>query len=147
MMPEATRELSQAHAMALANIGIGESADGNPRAAVRAMREALAYAEQHLPDDDVIFWIQSGLGSYLFDDGDYRGALEMASSALAYCASVRAPLASLTMAKSFLRLGDLVRAREYAQQACDLRGGEVLNAFSSVDQQALGLAAPDQKAE
>ncbi len=138
MGPDVGQGVLQARAMELANLGVTANADCDYKTAVRAMREALDYAEQHLPGDDIIPWIRSGLGSYLLNDGDYRGAVEMASAALAFCAARRAPLAALTMAKALLWLGDVTRAREYARQAHDLRGEAVLKAFSSVEREALG---------
>lgn len=128
----------QSRALELGNSAIRSGADGDHEAAQNAWRSALAYAEQHLSGDNIIPWIRSGLGDALLQCGDYRGALEMASTALAFCASARAPLASLTMAKAYLRLGDLPLAREYARQACQLRSEAVLNQFSPADRETLG---------
>ena len=86
-------------------------------------------------------WIQSGLGDSLLRNGDYHRALTMAGSALEFCASVRAPSASITMAKACLRLGDVPRARKYVRQACELKGEKVLEVFSYADRDALGMAA------
>ena len=62
----------------------------------------------------------------------------MASSALAFCASVRAPLAALTMTEAYLRLDNVKCAREYAQEACRLRGVAVLNVLDPADRDVLG---------
>lgn len=142
MASRTAQEAQMARTMELANRGIGSLAAGDYYAARHAWQEALDYAEQHLPDDRIVPWIRSGLGDALLKSGDYHGAIKMAGSALVFCASVRAPLASLTMAESFLRLGDVSRAREYARQACDLRGKGVLKAFSAADRETLGLEAP-----
>ena len=133
-------EAHKARAMELANGGIESLASGDYQTAQGAWREALAYAERYLPGDNIIPWIRSGLGDTLLKSGDYPGALEMARSALAYCASVRAPLAALTMAVSLLRIGDAEGAREYVRQACSLQGEEVLRMFSSADREALTIA-------
>ena len=130
-----------ARAMELANAGIGALAAGDHEAAVQAWREALAYAERHLPGENIVGWIRSGLGDALLQAGDNEGALEMAAAALDYCASVRAPLAALTMAKAHLRLGDVARARDYARQACALRGESVMKAFRAAEREALGPIA------
>jgi len=136
------REAHEARAMELANLGIESQAAGDYEAARHAWQEALNYAEQHLPGDSVLSWIRSGLGNALLKTGDYPGALEMAGSALEFCASVRAPLASLTMVEAYLRLGDVTCAQEYARQACDLRGERTLEVLSLEDRAALGVATP-----
>jgi tetratricopeptide (TPR) repeat protein len=142
MSSETTQESFRARTLELANRAIESVAAADHDAARAAWLVALDYAERHLSDDPIVSWIRSGLGAALLKTGDYRGALEMAASALAFCSSVRAPLASLTMAESFLRLGDVTRAREYAEQACNLHGKGVLKSFSPTDREALGLDAP-----
>lgn len=67
--------------------------------------------------------------------------MKMAGLALEFCASIRAPGASLTIAEAYLRLGDVTRARDYVRQACALKGEKVFKAFSPADQEALGLTA------
>lgn len=128
--------------MEFANLGIQFQAEGNHQAARQAWLDALGYAERHLPGNNIILWIWSGLGDALLRNGDYHRALEMAGSALKFCASARAPLAVLTMTQAHLRLGDVTRAREYVRQACDLRGEKVLEVLSPADRETLGLAVP-----
>ena len=142
MNSDTAQQAHKARAIELTTIGIDSQAAGYHEAARDAWREALVYAEQHLPGDNIVLWLRSGLGDILVKLGDYRGALEMADSALDYCASVKAPLAALTMVKALLGLGDVTRARQYAQQACDLRGEGVFNYLSLADREALGLATP-----
>ena len=142
MSSETAEEPLQGRAMELANLGIGSQALGDHRAARQAWQDALDYAERHLPGNNIIFWIRSGLGDSLLRNGDHHGALEMAGSALEFCASARAPLAALTMTQAHLRLGDVARARDYARQACDLRGEEVLEVLSPADRETLRLAMP-----
>jgi tetratricopeptide (TPR) repeat protein len=132
------RKSHEMRTLEFASVAMTSATAGDHAAARRAWQDALDYAEVHLPDDDIRFWVRSGLGAALLEAGDYRGALEMAGSALAWCLSQRAPLASLTMAKSYLRLGDVVSAQDYARQACGLRGEGVLQAFSPEDRAALG---------
>ena len=145
MKAETTQSAHKARAMQLANGGIESQAAADYEAARHAWTSALVYVEQNLPGDEIVYWIRSGLGDALLKGGDYHGALEMAETALAWCALKRAPLASLTMAMSCLRLGDMEGARSYARQACELRGDEVLNVFSPADRQALCLVEPDSK--
>jgi tetratricopeptide (TPR) repeat protein len=128
----------RSRALELANFGISSGADGEHETAQDAWRKALVYAEQHLSGDNIIPWIRSGLGDALLECGDFRGALEMSSTALAFCGSAQAPLASLTMAKAYLRLGDVPRARDCARQACQLRSEAVLKQFSPADRDTLG---------
>ncbi len=137
MKSDVIRKERQSRALELANLGISSGADGNYETARNGWREALAYAEQHLLGDNIIPWIQSGLGDALLRCDDYHGALEMANSAVAYCASVRAPLVALTMLKAHLRLGDVKRARDYAQRACSLRGEAVLRVLSPAERDTL----------
>ena len=141
MNPEPGSEMHKARALELANLGIGATVAADHAAARHAWMEAFSYAEEHLPRDDINYWIRDGLGAALLQVGDCQGALEMAGSALEWCAAKRAPQASLTMAKACLRLGDITRAREYARQACGLRGEKVLQVFSPADRDALGSAA------
>ncbi|WP_428377434.1 hypothetical protein [Lichenicoccus sp.] len=144
MNQDAGEDVHKTRALELSNIGICSGADGKHEIARDAWQEALAYAQQHLPGNTMIPWIQASLGNALFECADYPGALEIAGAALTYCASVRAPLAALTMAKSYLRLDDVQRAREYAGQAYRLRGPAVLNAFSTADREELGPFALSQ---
>jgi hypothetical protein len=75
----------RSRALELANFGISSGADGEHETAQDAWRKALVYAEQHLSGDNIIPWIRSGLGDALLECGDFRGALEMSSTArLAY---------------------------------------------------------------
>ncbi len=141
MSSERIEEMHKARALELANLGIRSTVAADHAAARHAWQEAFDYAEMHLPGADITYWIRDGLGAALLQVGDYHGALEMAGSALEWCASQRAPQASLTMAKSFLRLGDVTRAREYARQAYGLRGEGVLKVFSPADRHALGQVA------
>jgi tetratricopeptide (TPR) repeat protein len=140
MVDRILEKVHEARAMEFANLGIGSQAAGNHQAARQAWLDALDYSERHLPDHDIILWIRSGLGETLLRNGDYPGALEMAGSALEFCAAVRAPLAALTMTEAHLRLGDVTRAREYARQACYLRGEKVLDSLSPDDRRTLSLA-------
>lgn len=130
-------EEHRSRALELASLGICAGADGEYEVARDAWRGALTFAEEHLQGDDIIPWIRSSLGAALLRCGDYRGALEMASSALLFCASVRAPLAYLTMAEAYLRLGDVPLAQDYSRQACELRGEAVMKQFSPADQETL----------
>ena len=140
MVLETAEEVHEVRAMEFADLAMRSQMEGDHKAAGQAWLGALDYAERHLPCSNIIPWIQSGLGDSLFRAGDYHGALKMAGLALDYCASVQAPLASLTMAQAHLRLGDVARAREYVRQACDLKGERVLEVLSQADRDALGLA-------
>ena len=137
-----TRDMHKARALDLANLGIRAAAAADHAAARDAWQDAFDYAEKHVPGDNIAYWIRAGLGDALLQVGDYHGALEMAGSALAWCAAQRAPSASLTMAKSFLRLGDATRARDYAREAYGLRGEGVLKVFSAADRDTLGQVTP-----
>ena len=142
MGSETAKEVHRARAMEFANLGIQSQAEGNHQAARQAWLGAFEYAGRHLPGDSIILWIRGGLGDSLLKNGDYHRALKMAGAALAFCSSVRAPLAALTMTQAYLRLGDVTRAREYARQACNLRSENVLQVLSPPDREALGLGDP-----
>ena len=142
MGSETAEEVHEKRAMEFANRAIGFGVDGDHQAAQQAWLDALDCAERHLPGDNIVPWIRSGLGASLLENGDYHGAVEMAGSALEFCASVRAPLAALTMTQAHLRLGNVTRAREYARQACDLKSEKVLQVLSPADRERLGLASP-----
>ena len=143
MISEDAENTHEARALDFANLGMQFQAEGDHRAALQSWLDALDYAERHLPDKKIIFWIRSGLGDSLLRVGDYRGALKMAASALEYCASVRAPLAALTMAQAYLRLGDVVRGRDYMRQACELKGERVFEVLCPADRDALRLDGPE----
>ena len=141
MCPDTTKEMHKSRALELANLGTRSTVAADHAAARHAWQEAFDYAEKHLAGDNITYWIRDGLGAALLQVGDYHRALAMAGSALEWCGTQRAPSASLTMAKSCLRLGDVTRARQYARQAYGLRGEGVLKVFSPTDREALGQVA------
>lgn len=73
MGPETVEEAHEARAQEFANRCILFGAEGDRPTAQQAWQDALAYAEQHLPGNQIIPWIQSGLGASLL-----RNAIIMA---------------------------------------------------------------------
>ena len=137
-MTSLSKREDETRAMARASAGIAAQAAGDPGGAAQHWRQALADAEAHLPESNIVPWIRSGLADALLRSGDPRGAITAASAALAFCNSVRAPLAALTLARSHLMLGEVEEGRRYAREACALHGEAVLKAFTNAEREALG---------
>lgn len=121
----------EAQALALAQKGIEAGAAERYGEAVVHWRAALAYTDTHLPDADIAFWIRSGLGAALYDAGAYEESIAVSKDALDWCAALKQPLAALTLAKSYRRLGDDAAAQAFLGQAHSLAGDSVLVSWNA----------------
>lgn len=120
---------STAQALALANKGIACDARGETVQAVAHWQAASDYADQHLHGADIWYWIKSGLGAALLETGEFQKSIAVSQLALEWCAKIKQPLPSLTIAKCYFKLGDPAAAMPYAERAYHLKGDRISDWF------------------
>jgi tetratricopeptide (TPR) repeat protein len=121
----------------LANRAIALGAAMNHAEARLNWQIASDYADEHLEGEDIYYWIKSGLGAALLDVGEYQAAIAVSEVALDWCVEKNQPLASLTIAKSYLKLGSGESAARHIQQARELVGDAMIDQFDPADQEAV----------
>lgn len=124
-------------AFEMANKAIALDAAGDRHEARIAWQKASDYADVHLAGEDIYYWIKSGLGAALFEDGDYEASIAASQRALDWCVKINQPLPSLTIAKSHLRLGDHRSAVEPVRQAHRIIGDEVFDQLDPADREVM----------
>jgi len=132
-MSSETENPHSVHAWTLATKAIDVDMAGDKAEACRLWQMSSDYADEHLTGETIYHWIKSGLGSALFEIGDYEGAISVSALALDGCSGMKQPLPALIMAKSYLKLGDRESAARYVQRAYDLKGDAVLNLLDPAD--------------
>ncbi|WP_459778276.1 hypothetical protein [Photobacterium sp. R1] len=125
------------HAFELANKALFLELDGTLSEALHMWQQASAYADEHLPDDDLNFWIKSGYGSVLLEHQDYELAIAISGQALNWCREQKQPLPFLTTAKANLKLGDTSKAAQFAHQAQQISGDEIFDQFEPRDREVI----------
>lgn len=130
-------EQHASEALEMANKAIALDADGDWRAARLQWQKASDHADAHLAGEDICYWIKSGFGAALFEDGDYERSIAVSKLALDWCLNIDQPLPALTIAKSYLRLGDRRTAAPYVRQAHRLIGDDAFEQFEAADREIL----------
>lgn len=118
-------------AFELANEAIRHDAAGEQELAAQRWAEASEVADRYLRDADIYYWIKSGYGDALFGVGRHRDSIEVAEQARAWCLRQQQPLASLTIARSHLALGEYEAAAPCLKEVHGLVGDRL---FELVDQ-------------
>jgi tetratricopeptide (TPR) repeat protein len=131
-------------ALAMGNKAIALDAAADHYEARLNWQKASDYADVHLAGEDIYYWIKSGLGAALLDDGDYQASIAVAKLALDWCLKIKQPLPSLTIAKAYLKLGDRQNAAAHVREARCLVGNGVFEQLDPVDREVMrDLAALD----
>ncbi|MDO6704940.1 hypothetical protein [Photobacterium sp. 1_MG-2023] len=125
------------HAFALANKALFLELDGSLSEALHMWQQASVYADDHLPDDDLNFWIKSGYGSVLLENHNYEDAIAVSGLALNWCREQQQPLPFLTSAKACLKLGHTEQAAQFARQAQQISGDEIFDQFEPNDRKII----------
>lgn len=120
-------------ALEIANKAIARDAAGDHREARALWQKASDYAEAHLAGKDIYYWIKSGLGAALLEDGDYEGSIAVSQLALDWCLKINQPLPSLTIAKAYLKLGDRQNAVTHIRAAHRLIGEDAFDQLDPAD--------------
>lgn len=123
-----------------ANEGIRLGASGEPLLAVKHWEKASAIADEHLQGADINFWIKSGYGAALFDAGRYDEGIAISQMAREWCLSHEQPLASLSIARSYLALGQNSNAAPYLREIHELVGDDIFLQFNDTDEPAIRTA-------
>lgn len=121
----------------LADKAIGFDADRNYREARLSWQKASDYADLHLAGADIYYWIKSGYGAALLEDGDYERSIEVSKLALDWCRKFAQPLPSLTIAKASLKLGDRKNALIHVRAAHRLIGDGVFDQLDPADREMM----------
>jgi tetratricopeptide (TPR) repeat protein len=124
----------QRQAFDQANEGIRLGAIGEHPFAVRHWEKASLIADEHLPGEDINFWIKSGFGAALFDAGRYDESIRVSQMARDWCLAHKQPLASLSIARSYLALGQDKDATAYLREIHRLIGDDIFAAFKDSDE-------------
>ncbi|WP_120510489.1 hypothetical protein [Photobacterium salinisoli] len=125
------------HAFELANKALFLELDGSLSEALHMWQQASAYADEHLPDDDLNHWIKSGYGSVLLENQDYEHAIAISGQALNWCREKQQPLPFLISAKACLKLGNAKQAAQFALQAQQISGDEIFDQFDPNDRKII----------
>lgn len=112
-----------------ANEGIRLGAAGDHLHAVKHWEKASRIADEHLQGSDINFWIKSGYGAALFDVDQYDESIATSEIARQWCLGHGQPLASLSIARSYLALGQTATARPYLREIHSLIGNDIFPVF------------------
>lgn len=129
-----------------ANEGIRLGAAGDHLHAVKHWEKASRIADEYLQGTDIGFWIKSGYGAALFDADRYGESITASESARPWCLGHGQPLASLSIARSYLALGQAGKARAYLREIHSLIGNEIFSAFKDSDEASIrnALSSDDE---
>ncbi|MBM3117815.1 hypothetical protein [Jeongeupia naejangsanensis] len=116
-------------AFELANQGIRLGAEGRHAESVEQWQLAAQIAARSLPEEPIRFWIDGGLAAALYEVGRYRESIVAAERARPFCLSLPQPSATLSLARSWLALGEAASARPYLQALRDMIGDDDLASY------------------
>ncbi|MGO1069998.1 hypothetical protein [Lysobacter sp. CA199] len=115
MMPPPDEVESQV--LDLANQAVGHQANGEPRQAAQHWRRAIALADAGMDEDEIRYWLRSGLAEALYQLGEDEACIDAAREARAWCAQQHTPLAALLLGQALLRCGQAEAALEALREA------------------------------
>ncbi|HEV7306534.1 hypothetical protein [Ensifer sp.] len=117
----------EAYQHARAGIRLGTEADY--AGAAEAWRQASDIADAHLALTDMYFWIKSGYGAALCDAGHHQKSIAVSELAREWTLAQRQPLASLSIARAYLALGDGAAAAPFLREVYGLIGDALFEQF------------------
>lgn len=112
-----------------ARTGIRLGTEGRYFEAVEAWRQASDVVDTHLVGTDMYYWVKSGLGAALCDAGLCRESIAVSMLAREWTLERHQPLASLSIARSYLALGEGEKAVPYLRDVHGLIGDAILDQF------------------
>lgn len=112
-----------------ANAGIALATERRFEDALEQWRLAAQLADANFEGEDLYYWVKGGYGAALHDVGRHRDSIAVSKLVRAWALSLRQPLASMTIARSYLALGEAENAYPHIQDVHRLVGDEVFNLF------------------
>lgn len=97
--------------------------------AIDAWRLASDIADAHLAFTDMYYWVKSGYGAALCDAGQYRESIAVSLLAREWTLQRCQPLSSLSIARSYLALGEGEAAAPYLREVHGLIGDAIFEQF------------------
>ncbi|MGF6171868.1 hypothetical protein [Ensifer sp. 4252] len=114
-----------------ANAGIALGAEHRFAESLEQWRLAAQLADANFEGEDLYYWVKGGHGAALCDVGRYRESIAVSKLVRAWTLSLRQPLASMTMARAYLALGEAGNAYPHIQDVHRLTGDEVFGLFDT----------------
>jgi hypothetical protein len=115
----------------LANQAIGHQVNGEPRQAAQHWARAIALADTGMDEDEIRYWLRSGLAEALYQLGDDDACIAAAREARAWCLQQQTPLASLLLGQSLFRRGHAEAALDALCEAQSMIGSRFFEAIDS----------------
>jgi hypothetical protein len=146
MHTEMTRahEEVESQVLDLANQAIGHQVNGEPGQAAQHWRRAIALADAGMNEDEIRYWLRSGLAEALYQLGEDAACIVAAREARAWCLQQHTPLAALLLGQALLRSGRADAAVEPLREAQSMIGARFLEAVDAEHRDAIArlLAQP-----
>lgn len=112
-----------------ANAGIALGTQRRFEESLEQWRLAAQLADANFEGEDLYYWVKSGYGAALHDVGRHRDSIAVSKLVREWTLSLRQPLASMTIARSYLALGEAENAYPHIRDVHRLAGDEVFNLF------------------
>lgn len=121
----------------LANQAIGHQAGGDYRQAAQHWAQAIALADTGMHDDEIRYWLRSGIADAHYQLGQDEACIAAAREARAWCRHNQAPLAALLLGQALYRSGRVQAALEALEEARGMIGAEFLEAIDHSHRDAI----------
>ncbi|ALN64977.1 tetratricopeptide repeat family protein [Lysobacter antibioticus] len=121
----------------LANQAIGHQAGGDYRQAAQRWAQAIALADTGMHDDEIRYWLRSGIADAHYRLGQDEACIAAAREARDWCRHHQAPLAALLLGQALYRSGRVQAALEALEEARSMIGAEFLDAIDHVHRDAI----------
>ncbi len=90
---------------------------------------AAQLADANFEGEDLYYWVKGGYGAALHDVRLHRESIAVSKLVREWTLSLRQPLGSMTIARSYLALGEAEHAYPHIQDVQRLTGDEVFDLF------------------
>ncbi|MGH8080385.1 MAG: hypothetical protein ACREP7_07410 [Lysobacter sp.] len=121
----------------LANQAIGHQANGEPGPAAQHWASAIALADTGMAEDEIRYWLRSGLAEAMYQLGDDDACIAAAREARAWCLQQHTPLAALLLGQSLFRRGLTEDALDALREAQSMIGARFFEAVDGQYRQAI----------
>lgn len=109
-----------------ANAGIALGAEHR---FAESLEQCGATGGRELRGEDLYYWVKGGYGAALHDVRLHRESIAVSKLVREWTLSLRQPLGSMTIARSYLALGEAEHAYPHIQDVQRLTGDEVFDLF------------------
>ncbi|MGO1000678.1 hypothetical protein [Lysobacter sp. CA196] len=121
----------------LANQAIGHQAGGDYRQAVEHWAQAIVLADAGMHDDEIRYWLRSGIANAHYQLGQDAACIDAAREARAWSRHQQAPLAALLLGQALYRSGRVQAALEALEEARGMIGAEFFDALDDAHRDAI----------